>query len=324
MSAPDPVRRIRFATTDIDEGMEALGAQYAEVRAEFARDGEDFAFRLASDVVDAHSGPWSLEQVYLGLRATASVEPLNAVMFAVPLTGRALFRCGRDEVDSGVVLAPTRSGYDVGWSDLGGVTGTLDLEGVQRVGAELSGLAPHAVGFTGMRPVSPALGRHLAAVASTVKRTLLDQAGALQSALTRDHAFRVLAGAVLATFPNTTHDRDGRGGGDAVEPACLRRALAFIDENADRPIGLTDIAAAAGTSSRGLQRAFARHRDTTPLRHLREVRLERAHHELRRADPATGATVSAIAARWGFPHPGRFAADHHRRFGEAPATTLRR
>lgn len=44
----------------------------------------------------------------------------------------------------------------------------------------------------------------------------------------------------------------------------------------------------------------------------------------RRADPATGATVSAIAARWGFPHPGRFAADHHRRFGEAPATTLRR
>ena len=34
--------------------------------------------------------------------------------------------------------------------------------------------------------------------------------------------------------------------------------------------------------------------------------------------------VAAVAARWGFGHPGRFATAYRARFGEPPGTTMHR
>ena len=48
-------------------------------------------------------------------------------------------------------------------------------------------------------------------------------------------------------------------------------------------IGLADVASAAGVSSRALQKAFRRFRDTTPMAHLRALRLDLARSELARA-----------------------------------------
>ncbi|MEU7612530.1 hypothetical protein [Micromonospora sp. NPDC049204] len=55
---------------------------------------------------------------------------------------------------------------------------------------------------------------------------------------------------------------------------------------------------------RALQLAFRRHHDTTPMRYVREVRLERAHRALRAADPTTGATVAIDRQTLGL-HPPR-------------------
>ncbi|MFG2972318.1 helix-turn-helix domain-containing protein [Streptomyces sp. NPDC048331] len=101
----------------------------------------------------------------------------------------------------------------------------------------------------------------------------------------------------------------------------LRRAIVFIEDNAHRDIGLADIAASIPVTPRAVQYAFAQHADTTPLAHLRRVRLARAHEELRVADPAT-ATVTAVAMRWGFSHQGRFAAAYRAAYGITPAGTL--
>ncbi|AYA27560.1 helix-turn-helix domain-containing protein [Rhodococcus rhodochrous] len=104
-------------------------------------------------------------------------------------------------------------------------------------------------------------------------------------------------------------------------PSALRKAVAFIESAAARPIGLTDIAAAAGVGARALQYDFARHYHTTPMRYLRSVRLERAHRDLQAADPQGGDTVASIAARWGFSSPGRFAAHCRSVYGRAPHIT---
>jgi transcriptional regulator GlxA family with amidase domain len=106
-------------------------------------------------------------------------------------------------------------------------------------------------------------------------------------------------------------------------PAVVRRALYFIDEHAADPVGIEDIAAAAGIGSRGLQLAFRRHVGTTPTDHLRRVRLERARRDLEAGDPVRGDTVAEIATRWGFAHHGRFAIDYRRVFGCSPSHTLR-
>jgi AraC-like DNA-binding protein len=55
---------------------------------------------------------------------------------------------------------------------------------------------------------------------------------------------------------------------------------------------------------------------------LRRIRFERARDELLAADG--GATVLAVALRWGFSHPSRFAVEYRTRYGESPSETLRR
>ncbi|WP_285650884.1 AraC family transcriptional regulator [Actinomycetospora sp. NBRC 106375] len=108
----------------------------------------------------------------------------------------------------------------------------------------------------------------------------------------------------------------------APEPATLRRAVAYLEEHAAEDVDVTDVAEVAGLGVRGLQMAFRRWRGTTPLGHLREIRLARAHEELRSADPRT-ATVADVAARWHFTHPGRFSVTYRRRYGCSPSDTLR-
>jgi len=107
----------------------------------------------------------------------------------------------------------------------------------------------------------------------------------------------------------------------AVSPAAIRRAEEFIEANAAEPIQLQEIAAAAGVSTRSLLDSFRRFRDTSPMRHLREVRLNRVRHEL--LNGRDGLSVSAIALENGFNHLGRFAQDYRERYGERPSQTRR-
>ncbi|MEJ2890163.1 helix-turn-helix domain-containing protein [Actinomycetospora aeridis] len=136
------------------------------------------------------------------------------------------------------------------------------------------------------------------------------------------HGETVLATAeqVLEELGGLPADAQGR----PPEPATLRRAIAHLEEHAAEDVDVADVAAAAGLGVRGLQMAFRRWRDTTPLAYLRDVRLARAHQELRAADARTGGeTVADIAARWHFTHPGRFSVTYRERYGCSPSETLR-
>src|ERR1700759_25713 len=108
----------------------------------------------------------------------------------------------------------------------------------------------------------------------------------------------------------------------AAQPRTLRRAIAFIHENAHRDIGLSDIAAAIAVTPRSVQYTFRRHLGTTPLEYLRRVRLDRAHRDLLAADTAVD-TVMAIAERWRFGQAGRFSIAYRETFGTPPSRTLR-
>ena len=178
------------------------------------------------------------------------------------------------------------------------------------------------VRLTGYQPVSPRATRRWQATYAYIRDTVLASPNVAEQPLFVSTAGQHLAATVLTVFPNsavtdpTIEDRHD------AHPATVRRAMAFIDEQAHTGITVADIAAAACVTIRALQLAFRRHLDTTPTGYLRRVRLDRAHHDLLAADPAR-ASVTAVAYRWGFPSSSRFAAYYRAAYGVPPGDTLR-
>ena len=177
------------------------------------------------------------------------------------------------------------------------------------------------VRLVGLRPVSPAHDRYWSSLLELTHRELTAPDSALVHPLVLENLLRTLGNAALAAFPSSA-DTDAPAAG-AAEPAVVRRAIDYIDANADRPIGVADIATAAHIGVRGLQQAFRRHRGQSPLDCLRAARLERAHRGLVAADPAH-ASVQLVARRWGFSNPGRFASYYRDAYGQPPNETLAR
>jgi AraC-like DNA-binding protein len=172
------------------------------------------------------------------------------------------------------------------------------------------------------RPVSRAAAGRLQRATAYLRDSVLANPGADHAPLVLSTASQYLAATVLHTFPNTAlTEPTGEDRHDAHD-ATLRRAVAFIDSHADTDLTVADIAAAAHVTVRALQYAFRRHLDSTPMAYLRRVRLDAAHQTLHAADPSAGDTVTTIAARWGFAHPGRFATQYRRLYGQAPSRTL--
>jgi AraC-like DNA-binding protein len=151
---------------------------------------------------------------------------------------------------------------------------------------------------------------------------LRHESSGLDHPLVRDRVASTLASALLVELPHT-HSWAFDVAETTVVPASVRRAERFIEENAARSIGLTDVAGAAGVSARALQLAFRHFRNTTPMAHLRALRLEFARSQLAGNGPE-GTSVTSVAHAYGFGCLGRFAADYKARFHESPSETLRR
>lgn len=234
------------------------------------------------------------------------------------------------QIDTGAEIVSLRSGdcfllppdrpYQAAWNSVSVTLTTVGFEDLQRDATWLVDHERLDVDFT--RPITPAAGRHWSQTIRYVER-VVSASPLLDSApLARRELGWLVNSAVLACFPNSTLGAEPASYvGDA--PQSLRRALEFIDEHVGEAISLNEIAKAARLSPRGVQAAFRRHLDTTPLAHLRSVRMQRAHRDLQIAEPSEGTSVAAVAARWGFTHLGRFAIEYRRRFGINPSQTLR-
>jgi AraC-like DNA-binding protein len=106
-----------------------------------------------------------------------------------------------------------------------------------------------------------------------------------------------------------------------VAPRDVRRASEYIREHAAEPITLADLVQASGVAGRTLLQHFRDFYGVSPMRYLRNHRLQRVRDELL---SESAGQVSEIASRWGFAHLGRFAAEYRRRFGECPSVTRAR
>lgn len=102
----------------------------------------------------------------------------------------------------------------------------------------------------------------------------------------------------------------------------VARAVELLQNDPARSWTINELAHEAATSARSLHLAFRNSLDTTPMRYLQRIRLERAREDLLSA-PSSTVTITGVANKWGFVHLGRFAAAYSRRFSELPSDTIR-
>jgi AraC-like DNA-binding protein len=171
---------------------------------------------------------------------------------------------------------------------------------------------------SGMSPLDDAAGRNWERMFAYLEASLT---AAADSAILRRELERHALSVTLTTFATSVLDAVSDVPQRRAAPTSVRRALTFIAENAHRPITVDDVAAASFISTRGLQYAFRRAMDATPAEYLRRARLEGAHRDLRSGE---GEPIAAIARRWGFSHPSRFAAAYREAYGVSPSTTAGR
>ncbi|WP_158566274.1 AraC family transcriptional regulator [Micromonospora craterilacus] len=281
------------------------------------------SYRFRHHRVDA--GHFWLETVEHSTRLEIEVGRVGALVIGQVVSGQIDRTCARvsGRFGPGDVFLAAAPGlpYSVRWLPGKVRLCVLNLSVLTKV---TGGAPPDRVGtiqFIGLAPASPALAQLWRNTTSYVNHVVLGNPYAYQQPLVIANAARMLAASALAVFPNTTAGWPTTTDRRDATNATLRRATAFIDEYADRDIEAADIAAAAQVSLRALQLAFRRHLDTTPMTHLRRVRLDRAHRDLLQADPRQE-TVSAIAFRWGFLSHSRFTARYHAIYGFPPSRTL--
>ncbi|TYB49131.1 AraC family transcriptional regulator [Actinomadura chibensis] len=96
----------------------------------------------------------------------------------------------------------------------------------------------------------------------------------------------------------------------------------WVEAHHRSPIGVADIASAAGIGVRQLQAICHDEWGMTPTQLLRGIRLDHARTALLAASPGPR-TVTEVAEAAGYVHMSRFAAHYRQRFGETPSQTLR-
>ena len=127
---------------------------------------------------------------------------------------------------------------------------------------------------------------------------------------------------MLAAFPHRFRDLYDRASAPCA-PYYVHRAEDYIRAHLRGPISIADLVAASDVSMRSLFNGFRRFRGVPPMAYVKTLRLELAHDELSRADPAAR-SVTQIALGCGFTHMSKFARDFAARFGETPGRVLGR
>jgi len=324
MPQPAPVSppaRTEFVATDLELAREFLDQAYGS-RLLMTSSGESSA-GLA--VIHVDCGRFGLSDVAMPVDLTFHMAGQGAVVIATVIDGtlQADRSAVTDRYEPGDVFIANfpQAHYTVHTHGNRNHGVVLPLDLLATIAGPSAG-RPGPPQFVSLHPVTTAARARWMRTTGYIGGLLADP-DAAASPLIIGSAARLLAATALTIFPNTALTDPTIEDRHDSHPDTLRRAISYIEANADHDVGVADIAQAAYVTVRTIQLAFRRHLGTTPMAYLRRVRLDRARDDLRNADPGQGTTVTTIATRWGFASPSRFAAFYRNAYGVLPSHTLR-
>ena len=323
MPHPQPPlsRFSRFVTTDVEEARHQVARVYCDHRLKLPTGAPGVqAWQNA-----VRSGPITFGA--MGYGAEVEIDPGalgDFYLVMLPYAGSAEVRHGKDEAVSDVmqacVLNPDE-GTRMRWSpDCAKLMVRIDRKALeQQWAALLGGAGAVQPRFQLAMPLTQG-GAHWWRMVRVMMEGL-DLLPERPHSLAASLQESLLMASLIESQPGSHSARLERGGSPAA-PRHVRLVEDYIESHAETPLTLDELVAVGGVSSRALFDGFRRFRGTSPLTHLRDVRLRRVREDLLKAE--AGESVTSVATRWGFFQLGRFAALYRESFGETPSETLRR
>ncbi|MEU8620823.1 AraC family transcriptional regulator [Streptomyces sp. NPDC048623] len=315
-----------FRTGDVDEARQEIGARYyANTLDVIDTRGRPFAARL--DTV--RLGPLMIGDVGCGTDVRMRFGELGAFHLNAPQGGTMEVRQGRSgrrllaTPEEAMLLDPAGETFLDRWSwDCRSLSVKIDAAALRDRLEALLGRPPGGRLTLGTRlDITRGPGLSWVTFARQVAAGALAGDGLAGHELVARPLQEALLNGLLLAAEHPWRDELAHPGGPA-RPAPVKRATDAVRACPEHPFTTTELAALARVSVRRLQESFRQYVGMSPMAYVREVRLERVHEELRAGDP-DGLSVGDVAWRWGFTHPGRFAAQYRARFGETPSRTLR-
>jgi transcriptional regulator GlxA family with amidase domain len=151
--------------------------------------------------------------------------------------------------------------------------------------------------------------------------SLVEKNGICSSSIARSHMVSLLMSGLLTCLDHNYREELASGGGRRAKPAYVAKAQEYMKQNIGQPIGPEDVAAAVRVSTRALFVGFKTYLNTTPMRYLKDLRLDMVRDTLMNLEPQR-ASITTVAMDYGFHHLGHFCAAYKERFGEQPRETV--
>lgn len=174
--------------------------------------------------------------------------------------------------------------------------------------------------FSPAVPLTTTGAQQITSLLSFMTASLGENSGICSSDIARSHMASLLMSGLLTCLDHNYRDELANGQ-RCAKPAYVARAQEFMKQNASQPIGPEDVAAAVRVSTRALFVGFRTYLNTTPMRYLKDLRLDLVRDTLMNVEPHR-LSITTVAMDYGFHHLGHFCAAYKERFGEQPRETV--
>ncbi len=316
-----------LSTSDRQEAIEAAANALFPMHVDFRHDATPFQFQLCA----SRSAQTDVMTVDLkaGCRMDIIAEPTDSkYSIEIPILGVSKL----DHIGSEIIMSAGKTAGIVSpdapthWSDDGlpytAIYIQVDKQTLHRAYYSLTGdQSRKAIVFDPTIDLTETAGQSLSAIVRTLVEMCEQGSPVIAQSKTASLYQELLANTLLTCFKHDQFDHLDQPA-KRTSNRVVKLAEEYIHANSDDIISSSDIANAAGVSIRSLQRSFVDTNGTSPMRYLKQLRLERARSRLLAA--AKGTTVTEIAFASGFSHLGAFSVEYRQKFGETPRETLNR
>jgi AraC-like DNA-binding protein len=314
-----------FHTTDVAEARDRVAGIYCPHELKIVGPERN---RVDTCMSHVRIGGVSVNRLRYGPEVRIDAGYLGSfALVMMPMTGTAEVVCGAQRTHTnpttGAVVSPTLPFFQTIQADCDQIMIQVDRDVIERTCAQHLGHDLRSpVQFALNLDMSDCSKQGWPALVSYLLAMIDGNSVALSSPLLASSIEHMVVATLLYSQCHNYSEELGQAP-RSIAPGHVKRVEEFISEHAGEPLTVASLAAYAGVSASALYTGFRNFRQTTPMAHLRSVRLQKVHDELVQTT-SSAITVTEVAVKWGFGHLSHFTAHYKRKFGELPSETLRK